>query len=92
MEKQFKRGIVAVIFMLFMMSFGAFAANVSIEVTYDQTSARSMLSMINEFRKSDDAWAWNSTDTQKIQYTGLADFQYDYELEKVAMQSHAEGC
>ena len=89
MKKQFKRGLVAVIFMLFMMSLTVMASNVTIEVTYDQTSARSMLKMVNDFRKSSDAWAYDSTNT-KVQYTDLNDLTYDYELEKAAMQRAAE--
>ena len=60
------------------------------DVTYHQTEARSMLSMINEWRKSDDAWAWNEGNTEKVYYTGLTDLVYDYDLEKVAMQRAAE--
>ena len=63
---------------------------ISYDVTYRQTEARSMLSDINTWRKSSDAWAWNDSNSQKIYYTGLTDLVYDYELEKVAMQRAAE--
>ncbi|MBR4541985.1 MAG: CAP domain-containing protein, partial [Lachnospiraceae bacterium] len=69
---------------------GAEAANVIIEPVYNQTEARSMLDSINAFRTGSDAWYWNSSDTEKVQATGLGELVYDYELEKVAMQRAAE--
>lgn len=63
---------------------------VTFKGTYQQSSARSMLSMINDFRTGSQAWAWNSSDTQKIYYNGLETLTYDYELEKVAMQRAVE--
>ena len=70
----------------------AYAAttDLKIEVTYQQSTARQMLPMINEFRTGSDAWAWNSDNSEKIYYTGLSELQYDYELEKAAMQRAAE--
>ena len=66
-------------------------ATVSYDVTYCQTSARSMLSMINGLRTSEeDAWAWNSSDTEKVYYTDLSELTYDYNLEQIAMQRAAE--
>lgn len=64
--------------------------NVTFKGTYQQTSARSMLSMINDFRTGSQAWVWNTSDTEKIYYNGLGTLTYDYELEKVAMQRAAE--
>lgn len=64
--------------------------NMKMTVKYDQTEARAMLPLINEFRKSDDAWCWNSSNTQKVQCTGLKDLTYDYGLEQIAMQRAAE--
>ena len=69
---------------------GAEAADVIIEPVYNQTEARSMLDSINAFRTGSDAWYWNSSDTEKVQATGLGELVYDYELEKVAMQRAAE--
>ena len=66
-------------------------ATVSYDVTYCQTSARSMLSMINGLRTSaEDAWAWDSSDSEKVYYTDLSELAYDYDLEQVAMQRAAE--
>ena len=63
----------------------------SVPVTYGQTEARSMLSMINEWRTGD-TWYWNSDDSSKTYIaSGERDaLQYDYSLEKVAMQRAAE--
>ncbi|MCD8342625.1 MAG: CAP domain-containing protein, partial [Clostridiales bacterium] len=63
---------------------------VQLTVTYDQTGARSMLSMINKFRTGDDAWYWNRDNETKTTCTDLAELTYDYNLEAVAMQRAAE--
>ncbi len=65
-------------------------ATVKGKVTYQQTTARSMLKMVNDFRTGDDAWIWNSTNTEKIYYTNLSTLTYDYNLEQVAMQRAME--
>ncbi len=57
---------------------------------YEQTEARSMLNMVNEFRASSEAWYWDETDSQKLMQTHLEPLQYDYELEKAAMKRAAE--
>lgn len=63
--------------------------DITIDVKYDQTEARRMLDIINEFRHSEDAWYWNS-DNEKYYPENLNDFVYDYGLEKIAMQRAAE--
>ena len=63
---------------------------VGVPVTYGQTEARSMLSLINDFRTGDEAWEWNSDDTTKTIHTDLNKLAYDYDLEKVAMKRAAE--
>ena len=70
----------------------AYAENASIEVdvTFGQTEARNMLSMINDFRTGADAWYWNSDDSTKTVCTGLLPLVYDYDLEAAAMQRAAE--
>ena len=64
---------------------------VKIKVTYGQTEARTILNMINEMRTSStDAWYWKQDDTTKTYCTNLQPLQYDYDLEKTAMQRAAE--
>ena len=64
---------------------------VSISVQYGQTEARTILNMINEMRTSStDAWYWKQDDTTKTYCTNLQPLQYDYDLEKTAMQRAAE--
>lgn len=64
---------------------------VSISVQYGQTEARTILNMINEMRTSStDAWYWRQDDTTKTYCTNLQPLQYDYDLEKTAMQRAAE--
>ena len=62
---------------------------VNISGKYGQTEARSMLKMINDFRKSSDAWFWDENNN-KYTCSGLQDFTYDYELEEAAMLRAAE--
>ncbi|MCC8067813.1 MAG: CAP domain-containing protein, partial [Clostridiales bacterium] len=64
--------------------------SLGVTVTYGQTTARTMLDMINELRTGDDAWYWNSDDTTKTVCSGLSELTYDYDLEAIAMQRAAE--
>ena len=88
--------LLAVVMMISSFSVGlttAFAAdvlNAEIEVTYQQTEARSMLSLINNFRKSSYAWYWKENNKDKVTCRGLSNLVYDYDLEKIAMQRAAE--
>lgn len=64
---------------------------ISFNVTYHQTEARSMLDDINEFRQDvDNAWYWDEDDVNKIYSSELEALEYDYDLEKIAMQRVAE--
>lgn len=69
---------------------------VNYTVTYHQSAARDSLRLVNNFRTSKtDAWYWNKDDQTKTEFnTGsnktLSAFEYDYDLEKVAMQRAAE--
>ena len=67
-----------------------FFSDISLDVKYSQSDARKMIDDINSFRTGSQAWAWDSSNTKKVQYTGLGKLTYDYELEKVAMQRAAE--
>ena len=65
--------------------------DIQLDVTYSQTDARDMLTLINDFRASDQAWYWNQDNSTKTDVSGqLQDFVYDYNLEKIAMQRAAE--
>ncbi len=66
----------------------AYAAT-STTVKFEQSNARTVLNMINSFRSSSDAWYWNSDNTTKT-YVTASPLQYDYTLEKVAMQRACE--
>ncbi len=66
---------------------------ISFNVTYHQTEARSMLENINEFRQdADNAWYWDEDDENKVYSQDLQALEYDYYLEKIAMQRAAEIC
>ncbi len=68
----------------------AASTTVTFEMTYGQTEAREMLDSINSFRTGSDAWAWDSSNTQKVYYNNLKPLTYDYGLERDAMQRAAE--
>ena len=70
----------------------AFADTMNAEVTgtFHQTTARSMLSLINEFRTTGTPWYWNENNTSKTYPTGLKSLSYDFKLEQIAMQRAAE--
>lgn len=63
---------------------------IQIGVRYEQTEARRMLDMINEFRTGDNAWYLNKDNKTKTWLNDLDEYQYDYTLEKYAMQRAAE--
>ena len=63
---------------------------VTVEGTYGQSDARSMLQMVNDFRTGPDAWYWNESNTEKVFCTGLQKLEYDYALEQTAMQRAIE--
>lgn len=59
--------------------------NFSFEGIYHQEEARSILDKINAFRTGGNAWAWNSSNTEKVKYENLQPLKYDYGLERTAM-------
>ena len=61
----------------------------SLDGTFYVEDARAMLDLINDLR-ANDAWYWNETDTEKVYEENLLPLQYDYALERVAMQRAAE--
>ncbi len=56
---------------------------------FRQESAREMLSMINEYRTSGNAWQLNENE-QRVNLGALPALRYDYGLEKIAMQRAME--
>ena len=70
------------------MGMNVYAAT-STTVKFEQSNARTVLNMINSFRSSGDTWYWNSNNTAKT-YVTCSPLQYDYTLEKIAMQRACE--
>ena len=64
--------------------------DLTLNVTYQQSSARKMLGMVNEFRQSDEAWFWSEDNSKKEYQKNLQKLKYDYKLEQVAMLRAAE--
>lgn len=81
---------VSLVFSSFAVCFAADIFSVEVPVTFQQTKARSMLAMINDFRASDDAWYWAENNTDKVICSNLSAYEYDYNLEQVAMQRAVE--
>ncbi|MBE5859107.1 MAG: hypothetical protein E7301_03140 [Butyrivibrio sp.] len=65
-------------------------SRIKVKLKFGQKAARKMHKMVNEFRTGSEAWAWNSTNSQKVYMSGLAKLSYDYTLEKIAMLRAAE--
>ena len=63
---------------------------ITAELTFGQTDARAMISLINDLRKPANAWYWAKDDKTKETANNLKDLTYDYGLEKIAMQRAAE--
>ncbi len=82
--------LAALILLPFATGGAAAGTTITVTGTYHQSDARSMLEMINSFRQSDDAWYWNSTNTEQVKVSGLQPYTYDYNLEKIAMQRAME--
>ena len=57
---------------------------------YGQSTARDMLTLVNQFRTGSEAWYWNEENTQQIYVNNLQPLKYDYDLERVAMLRAAE--
>ena len=59
-----------------------------VEFLYDE--ARSMLDMLNAFRTGEDAWQLKKNNKTRQYVKNLKPLQYDYDLERVAMQRALE--
>ena len=95
-------GTILIFFLLFFSSlftsFGEDTVPVEVSAQYGQTEARTVLAMVNNFRTGvyidggqSSVWAYAKDGTiDTSSYTGLGELQYDYELEKVAMERAME--
>ncbi|MCD7748485.1 MAG: hypothetical protein LUH42_00355, partial [Oscillospiraceae bacterium] len=63
---------------------------VTVAGAYNQTEARAMLELINQFRTGEDAWVWDEEDEEQIYPEELEALSYDYALEQIAMTRAAE--
>lgn len=68
---------------------GAYSEEITFDVTFYQTDARSGLKLINDLRASEDAWYWGP-DGEKVVCENLQPYTYDYNLEQIAMQRAVE--
>ena len=85
--------IAIIITSLICANFSAVADNgntITVNAQFNQTEARTILNMINEFRTSDDAWYWNDDNETITKYESLNELKYDYRLEEIAMQRAVE--
>lgn len=65
------------------------SAGSTVSVQYNQSEARKMLAMINDFRTSG-TWCWDQSNSKKVAYPAVKKLVYDYDLEKTAMLRAAE--
>lgn len=72
------------------MAHAANTTTIQVIGSYGQTEAQKMLSGLNNFRKSSDAWYWNADNKTKTVCRNLKSLTYDYELERIAMLRAAE--
>jgi len=80
----------AIILSLALVARIAAASNIayySLTFTYDQSSAREMLSPLNQWRTAEN-WYWNSDNTTQTEISAgkLGSLKWDYNLERIAMQ------
>lgn len=64
-------------------------SKVTINCRYQQSSARSIYQMINDFRTGNDSWYLSEDNSKKI-YVDSTPLYYDANLEKIAMQRAVE--
>lgn len=62
--------------------------DVDVDVKYQQTSARSMLKLINDWRNAG-SWYYDSSNN-KVETGSLPSYTYDYDLEAIAMKRAAQ--
>ncbi|MBQ7421835.1 MAG: hypothetical protein IJV27_06835, partial [Prevotella sp.] len=62
----------------------------ALTVTFHQSAARGILPLVNEFRSGDEAYYWDQDDTSIVRKDSLLYFQYDYDLEQIAIQRAVE--
>lgn len=60
-----------------------------VTVKFEQTEARKMLTLVNEFRTSG-SWCWDESNSKKVKYPAVKALKYDYDLERSAMIRAAE--
>ena len=90
------RGIVSVVLILVLVlscTVQAGAANtvqVQLQAEYKYTEARNMLKLINGLRTGDKAWYISKNNRTRVKVKDLQELEYDYALEKVAMQRALE--
>ena len=63
---------------------------VEMQAEFRYSEARSMLKLINRLRTGKDAWYISRDNRTRVKVKGLKELEYDYSLEKVAMQRAAE--
>ena len=96
MNKRFRSMLSVLLALVFLLSFVGTSAqagddvkvDVSAKFLYDE--ARSMLKLVNNFRTGKEANYIDKDNVTVVKVKGLKDLQYDYNLEKIAMQRALE--
>lgn len=81
-------GIIIIFLYIMILNLHVSAAGIKtlpVAMDVEQTSARNMLALVNDFRTGDDAWQYNAGN-QKEYIKDAGELTYDYNLEQVAIQ------
>ena len=82
--------ILVLVFSCAVRAGAAGTVKVQLQAEYKYTEARKMLKMINGLRTGDKAWYVSRNNRTRVKVKGLKELEYDYNLEKVAMQRALE--
>ena len=94
--KQFRRFTALCLVLALVLSAGvqtALAADsfkVQMKAEFLHSDARKMLKLVNKFRTGKNAWYWAEDNKTKVNAKNLKELEYDYNLERVAMERALE--
>ena len=94
--RQYRRPVALVLILVLLLSCSipavctAGEVQVQIKAEFKYSDARKMLPKINSLRTGEGAWYLSSNNRTRVRVKGLKALEYDYNLEKVAMQRALE--
>ena len=90
--RNFRRITALVLMLVLVLSWACAAGEVQVQIKaeYKYSDARKMLSKINSLRTGSGAWYIAQNNRTRVKVKGLKPLEYDYNLERVAMQRALE--